>query len=519
MAFTIVTGYLVAEKGWPMAAQAGAKWWLAGWVGCVAVTLGQAAAHGSGRRQVPAAASTLRLRRRPPLWLLVGLCTGAVLYGVWRYAVCPTEPGGWTGRAMTATGTVSAVYPTASGGWVAITLHGVGTTDGAGGRCDVRVELRRTRETATLQPGDEVRLQGTIVPQSLPQAASGGPSLQPATYTFAGRVVAVASPPPSAWSRVRSRWMDLCAHVGGTSLDEADRALAESLLFGSVGLTADLKQTFLAAGVTHLLAASGANLVLMETAVERLLFPVFRRLRVPDPVLAIAMLALDWAYAGLCGYAPSIVRAAAMSSYRWVGRSVGRTSSVGHATAIAAGVLAVWSPLSMTTRSAWLSFAATAAVAAALQPARAGRAPGVRILLRVWATVRATLSVELWTVPLVLWMFHQVTPYATVTNVLVEPLLAGLLPLVAAWMAVAGVAGLVGFGAPVAVGLGWVVRLGLHTLSEMVAWIAAWPGALWQFSAVPTWAVVAYYAVLAAVAQGRRSRAGVAGRLHRGERG
>lgn len=296
-------------------------------------------------------------------------------------------------------------------------------------------------------------------------------------------------------------------------MSPSQQTLAESIVFGESNLDTTVKQEFLAAGLTHVLAASGSNIVFLEVALEALIYPFWRRLRLPHLLWAFVMIAVAWLFAVVCGGQPSIERAALMSTYRWSGHAFGRRASMPMGVAVAATLLAVVAPLSMTSPSAWLSFVATAAMAAGLHRNR-GRVSTVlhrwaqrfsggwlmRLVLRVvyrgFAIVRTTLYIELWVAPIVLWLFAQITPYGVVSNVLCEPLLALLLPVTVLWIALAVVSHTIGFVAPLAVFSGQIVRLLVSLMQMLVHRVSTLPGALWQVSVVPGSVIVGYYTVL-----------------------
>ncbi|MCL6446030.1 MAG: ComEC/Rec2 family competence protein, partial [Alicyclobacillus sp.] len=245
-------------------------------------------------------------------------------------------------------------------------------------------------------------------------------------------------------------------------------------------------------GLLHVLAASGANVVLLSACAERVIRPLFRHLRLPNMLWPLLMISILWWFGAMCSFAPSITRAVWMASYQYAAQATGRIATLRHGLLFAGTAMAFQSPEQALSIGSLLSFAATAALARAVRSPgpyiftqtsnRAGRHRWIALmrhgLLSTWTIVRRTLAVELLVSPLTLATFHQVTLYSVITNLTAEPLLAVLLPLAALFMclalgclyvpAIRGIAHLVGFV---------VFRL-IAILRWLVGWMSAWPHAI-----------------------------------------
>ncbi|MEA2156953.1 MAG: competence protein ComEC [Solirubrobacteraceae bacterium] len=161
-------------------------------------------------------------------------------------------------------------------------------------------------------------------------------------------------------------------------------ALARGMVLGQDGaLTDPVRQDFRATGLAHLVAASGANVLLLATLVLGLAtlagLGLTARL-----TLALVFVA---AYVPLAGAGPSIQRAGVMGAAGLVAAMAGRPASRWYALLLAAAITLAWSPRAAEDAGWQLSFAAVLAMLA-LVPSlrrsmrRAGLPAGIAEALR-----------------------------------------------------------------------------------------------------------------------------------------
>ncbi|MCL6593769.1 MAG: ComEC/Rec2 family competence protein, partial [Alicyclobacillus sp.] len=439
------------------------------------------------------------------------------VWGAVRGAESSLAVSGWLGRPAVATAILTDLRTTVNGR-VTCRLLLLQLHDPAGpSRQDCRVEVTwlpgESVPTSALQAGATLTLVGSLlwaheVQRTLTNSPGVGPKMR-----WQGQVVAVA-PPAVAWSAlVRERLRAALSRQPALAAD--DVRLLDSLVFGGEALDPAWKSAFLAAGLLHVLAASGANVLLLERALAWTVFPLWWRLRAPARLWWVILAAGVWGYAAVCGEGVSVVRAAAMASYRYAGRVAGRSVQPATAWCVALCATAVWQPAELLQVSAVLSFLATAAIDRAL-PALPihGPAPrkqegwrrgwrgayrklpavGLHLLQAAWVT----LCVEASVLPVLLQVFGQWTPYALVANLVAEPILALLVPLAAACAALAcaaqlwpGLQPLAGVCAAAAGGCS-------HLLLAWVETVAHWPLAVVQTGPLPAPLCVAWLGGLAA---------------------
>ncbi len=239
--------------------------------------------------------------------------------------------------------------------------------------------------------------------------------------------------------------------------------MVEALVIGRRDdLPPAIRETFVGAGIAHLLAISGLHVGLLAGWI------VMGVRLTPARRHAIVIGACcTWAYVGLLGFPASATRAAAFISVYAAARIRQR-----HPAALAVlsvGALAVVSidPWAVRSVGAWLSVSAVWATSYAPRhlPLRVRRRPFARLGA---ASVGATLT----TAPITAFVFGSAAPVGVLTNLLAIPLAGVAVPAVFASLAV---------GAPMAAGAGLV----LTVLERVAAVASSLPGA--HVTGVPGW--------------------------------
>ena len=265
-----------------------------------------------------------------------------------------------------------------------------------------------------------------------------------------------AAPPAEAANRFR-RLLDR----GATSLSERHRSLLAGLVLGDDrAQPPELSADFRAAGLTHLLAVSGQNVVFVLVVFG----PLLRLLRLwPRFLLALAVVA---AFALLTRFEPSVVRATFVAGVALFAHTTGRPSGGVRHLSIAICLLLVIDPLLVHSLGFRLSVAASAGVLLLAPPIVA------RLRGPTWFRdgLGITAGAQLAVAPVLVPVFGPMPLAALPANVLAGPV-AGLLMV---W-------GLTGGVVAAAVGgrIGWLLHrpsaVGLHVLEAVAAGGASLP--------------------------------------------
>jgi len=293
----------------------------------------------------------------------------------------------------------------------------------------------------------------------------------------------------------------------GRGMPAREAALARGFVLGQdEQLDEATEEDFHRAGLSHLLAVSGQNVMLLAL----LATPLLAALGIPLRERLVWLLALIAIYVPLAGAGPSIQRAAVMGAAGLVATMAGRRSSRLYALVLALLVTLAVDP-GIAGDVGWqLSFAAVAGIFALASPlrgaieSRLGHGPWRRALAEGAAvTIAATLA----TAPLIAFHFGTLSTTTLLANLLALPAVAP-----AMWLGMLSAAASQVPGLPVEP----INLLAAHLLAY-IAQVAAWCGG-------PSWAevevrlgirglVVSYVALAAACVLVAAVRQGVLTRL------
>jgi competence protein ComEC len=285
----------------------------------------------------------------------------------------------------------------------------------------------------------------------------------------------------------------------------ADRALAQGLppplsalwrgmtLGQDDGLPDSMRNDFRATGLTHLVAASGQNVMLLSvlalTAGTLLGLGLRGRL-----ALVLALIVL---YVPLAGGGPSIIRAGVMGGAGTVAALAGRVSSRWYALLLAAACTLTLNPRAVDDPGWQLSFAAVVALLVLATPLRqhlAARGLPVGLADATAITTAATLA----TAPLIAAHFGRASLVSLPANVLAAPAVAPIM-----WLGMLAAAA--GQASPVlAVPLSALAAYPLAYLAWLAHVAARLPGASVAAPAVAVLGVCALGAALIVSARARR---------------
>ncbi len=292
------------------------------------------------------------------------------------------------------------------------------------------------------------------------------------------------------WDRYRESLYELSVWASkrlGKLMEPEDAGIFRAALLGDrSGLSEDIRDMYQKNGIAHLLAVSGLHLSLVSLAV----YGLFRRLGAGYGAAGLAGGAVLLSYALLTGASPSVVRALIMALCGFLAAYLGRTYDLMSALGLSALWLLWDSPYLLYQAGVQLSFGAIAGIGG-LAPCLAGRGrnekgAGQGFLLSV--------SMQLMSLPLILFHFFQYPVYGIFLNLLVVPFMGIVLASGAAGIALEGLsltAGRFAAGSGCAV-LGWYEWC--CRLFERL------PGSSMILGRPKLWQIGIYYGVLFAVA-------------------
>lgn len=306
----------------------------------------------------------------------------------------------------------------------------------------------------------------------------------------------------SAFAGVR----DSLLHGLQSTVPEPAAALGAGILLGvRSGMDQRVEDAFATSGLTHVVAISGWNIAIVAAAVSTVTARIRRRAagRWAAPAVLIGAIVF---YVVLTGASPSVVRAALMAGAALAARQAGSRAHAASALVVASGVMLAAAPPVLWDVGFQLSVLATAGliVLGESVSARLARLPAA-----IREPVALTLAAQVFTLPVILVNFEQLSLVAPAANVLVAP----LVPLA---MAASALAALVGAADAVAhipaIGdaavwfVGGAAWLYLSAMIAIATVCASLPLAAVEIS-VPAGLAVAYYpAVVVAIVYLRKRR-------------
>jgi competence protein ComEC len=218
-------------------------------------------------------------------------------------------------------------------------------------------------------------------------------------------------------------------HSVARSLESVPAGERRAVLAGVVlgedeGLDADLRDSFRASGLYHLLAVSGQNVAYVVAGTILLVWA----LGLPRWLGELGALGTVAAYVLAVGWQPSVVRAGiagGLASLAWL---TSRPRDRWYYLLVGAAVLLAWNPYSLLEPGFQLSFSAVAAIFV-LVPRIGHRLEGYPFPKRLAEVIAVSAACGLVTAP-VLWLhFGEVPVYSVLANALAAPVVAPLLGL------------------------------------------------------------------------------------------
>ncbi len=229
-------------------------------------------------------------------------------------------------------------------------------------------------------------------------------------------------------------------------------------------------------GLTHIVAVSGYNLTIIIRGARRLLE---KRSKYQALVLSLFLIA---SFLLFTGFSASIVRAAIVSTLGLLAWFCGRKFRPILLISLTAAITAGWYPLYLWSDIGWyLSFLAFfgVLVLAPIIVKRFYKRPQPNGLTLI---ITESFCAQIMTLPLILFIFKQVSLISLLANALVVP----LVPLAMLMALMAGVSGM--FWPVLAGWIAWPARILLTYMLDLIRLLARWPHALversWSLSSM-----------------------------------
>ncbi len=198
-------------------------------------------------------------------------------------------------------------------------------------------------------------------------------------------------------------------------------AVCSSLLLGDKSsMDHELQQSFVKAGVMHVLAVSGLHVGILFLVVSRLLYfmDTTKWLKLFKLLIVISVL---WFYAFITSLSPSVMRATTMFSFFALGHFLGRSTNVFNTLAASAFLLLILNPLMIFKMGFQLSYLAVLGIVLIFPKIYSLLVFKSKLVDSIWQLICVSISAQAATFSLSIFYFHQFPNYFLLANVLVLP--------------------------------------------------------------------------------------------------
>jgi competence protein ComEC len=253
-------------------------------------------------------------------------------------------------------------------------------------------------------------------------------------------------------------------------------------------LDPELENQYTAAGVLHILCVSGMHVGLIYIILSWMMawmnrHKFLRHLRFP------ILIGFIWFYAMVTGLAPSVIRAATMLIFVIAGKWLSKNSDIYNTLCCSCIVMFIVDPYLLISAGFQLSFLAVCGIVffhKLIFPL--WHAPNLW-MHKTWELISISISAQLTTFPLSLYLFHQFPNYFMIGNLLLIPvstlvMYTGLALLVTGWIPLAGTI------------TGFVTAYAIDLLNFLVNFVSNLPGAVTENIFISMWETILIYVLM-----------------------
>ncbi|MCC4213520.1 ComEC/Rec2 family competence protein [Leeuwenhoekiella parthenopeia] len=210
-------------------------------------------------------------------------------------------------------------------------------------------------------------------------------------------------------------------------LSPDSKAITYALLLGErQDLSTQLRQSYVDAGVIHILAVSGLHVGILMLIVQFLLKPLGNQKKT-RLLRMLIVLAVIWLFAILTGLSPSVLRAATMFSFLQIGLVYGQRRAGYNALIASALILLLINPNLLLDVGFQLSYTAVFFIMWLYPKLEMLWKPKNKILGYYWQLICVSLAAQVGVLPLSLYYFHQFPGLFLIANLVVLPVLGFIL--------------------------------------------------------------------------------------------
>ena len=179
------------------------------------------------------------------------------------------------------------------------------------------------------------------------------------------------------------------------------------------------KESFMKAGVMHIMAVSGLHAVILSMFVFNILFFLRGRLNILRILTALFIL---WAFAFVTGLTPSVLRATLMFTFLQAGNLLKRRSDPVNSVLASAFVLILIRPSVIFDSGFLLSYSAVIFIIIFYRDLYLKLQLNNILADKVWQSIAVTFTAQAGTLPFTIMFFNMFSVYFLLTNLIIVPL-------------------------------------------------------------------------------------------------
>lgn len=204
-------------------------------------------------------------------------------------------------------------------------------------------------------------------------------------------------------------------------------AIINALLLGQrQEISTELQQSYTNAGAIHILAISGLHIGILMLLLSYFFKPL-GKIKHGKLIKSAFIVVLLWVFAFIAGLSASVVRAVTMFTFITIGQSLHKKPFIEHSLIASMFVLLLVKPMFLFDIGFQLSYLAVFGIVW-IQPLLINLwKPKSKIIYKVWELTSVSVSAQIGILPISLYYFHQFPSLFLLSNLVVIPILAGIL--------------------------------------------------------------------------------------------
>ena len=215
-------------------------------------------------------------------------------------------------------------------------------------------------------------------------------------------------------------------NVYNTALPKKNSGVLSAMVLGDkAALDLDIKELYQTHGISHILSISGLHVSLIGMTLYNLL----RKLSLKIPIAVIISILFIYSYGQLTNFSVSTTRAVIMLFLLLISKIIGRTYDLLSAVSLSALIILINNPLQIFSTGFLLSYGAVLGIGLVYPALKALFKIENMFLKNIIEGVLISLSVQIMTLPILLYFFFEISTYSILFNLILVPFVSVIIVL------------------------------------------------------------------------------------------